>query len=236
MPFPDEIEILPTSRVDGLDAGDETPGSVEVGPHSEDHNNVNRIVNELQQLVLDLLAAPAPSGGGGGPIFLPENLIATTIPQMSENNGNSGANTIYGARAYAHKSGTLHNLWLVVNSCFAVGKIRGAVYSGAGARLWLGPEQDTYSGLDGWMLLGDPNLPVTKGDQFFFSFAATVPVQPVAANVSGGNTLYMPSDLVPSGNGYMSFQAGGQYPPPASANFSTWAGLSSIPCLVAKIT
>jgi len=235
MPFPDEIEILPTSRVDGLDAGDETPGSVEIGPHSEDHNNVNRIVNELQQLVLDLLAAPAPSGGGG-PIFLPENLIATTIPQMSENNGNSGANTIYGARVYAHKGGTLHNLWMAVNGCFAVGKLRGVVYSSTGNRLWMSAEQNTYDGMSGWTLLGDPNLPVTKGDEFFFGFAASVAVQPVATNVSGGNTPYMPTDLLPNGSGFISFQAAGQYPPPPAMNFSTWAGLQAVPCLVAKIT
>ena len=148
MPFPDEIETLPTDQVDGLDAGDETAGSTEVGPHSQDHRNVNRIVNELQQLVLDLLAAPAPSGGGGGsPRLLPDNVIATLWPQHATYSGNSGANTLYGARAYAHKGGTLHNLWLPVNSCYVAGKLRGVVYSGAGQRLWLGNEIDTFDGM-----------------------------------------------------------------------------------------
>ena len=237
MPFPDEIELLPTDRVDGLDAGDETEGSVEVGPHSEDHNTAHRILNELQQAVLDLMNAPAPSGGaGGGQLWLPPEQIFTVPPQIATANGNSGANNIYGVRVYAHKSGTLHNLWLCVNSCFAVGKLRGAVYSGVGHRLWLSDEQDTYSGMSGWVLLGDPNLSVAQGDQLFFAFAASVSVQPVAVNVAGGNTVYLPADLVPQGNGYISFQASGQYPPPSDANLSSWSGLQSIPCMVAKIT
>jgi len=237
MPFPDEIETLPTDQVDGLDAGDETAGSTEVGPHSQDHRNVNRIVNELQQLVLDLLAAPAPSGGGGGsPRLLPDNVIATLWPQHATYSGNSGANTLYGARAYAHKDGTLHNLWLPVNSCYVAGKLRGVVYSGAGQRLWLGNEIDTFDGMDGWVLLGDTNLPVTKDDTFFFGFAATVPVQPIASYMNGGNIPYMPSDILPTGQGYMAFQAGSQYPPPTTVNFGSWAGLQQIPCLVAKIT
>jgi len=236
VPWPDEIEIRPTDRVDGLDAGDETEGSTEIGPHAEDHNTANRLLNALQQAVLDLMSAPAPSGAGGGQLWLPPEQIATVPPQMASANGNSGGNTIYGSRVYVHKAGTLHNLWLAVNSCYAVGKLRGAVYSGTGNRVWLSPEQDTYEGMSGWVLLGDPNLPVALGDQLFFSFAASVSVQPVAVNVAGGNTPYLPPDLLPLGNGYMSFQAAGQYPPPAAANLSQWAGLQSIPCLVAKIT
>jgi len=60
--------------------------------------------------------------------------------------------------------------------------------------------------------------------------------EPVATNVSGGNTPYMPTDLLPNGSGFISFQAAGQYPPPPAMNFSTWAGLQAVPCLVAKIT
>lgn len=47
MPFPTSLPNLPTNRTDGVDAGDDTPGSTNVGTHAADHNNVNTEVNAI---------------------------------------------------------------------------------------------------------------------------------------------------------------------------------------------
>lgn len=236
VPWPDEIEILPTDRVDGLDAGDETPGSVEVGPHSDDHNKVHRIVNSLQEIVLELMNAPAPSGGGGGgQLWLPSNLVATTPPSSASQSANHGANMLVCGRAVMHKAGTLHDLSMPVYVIDADCNARGVIYGTDGQRKWLGDVVPLLGGDNGWKILGDPDLDVAVDDQLFFGFAADQPVTISAGNIRGGNNPFMPPALLPSGNGYLDFILFNSYPPPASINFNSAPYVENVPCLVARI-
>lgn len=48
MAYPTSLDNLPTNRVDGLDAGDDTPGSTNVGTHAADHNSANGAINAIE--------------------------------------------------------------------------------------------------------------------------------------------------------------------------------------------
>jgi hypothetical protein len=46
--YPDAIDNPPTNLVDGADAGDETPGSTNVGPHADHHNLLAKMARNIE--------------------------------------------------------------------------------------------------------------------------------------------------------------------------------------------
>lgn len=46
--YPNSLDNFPTNKTDGLDAGDETPGSSNVGDHALHHNNLADAVNKIE--------------------------------------------------------------------------------------------------------------------------------------------------------------------------------------------
>lgn len=46
--YPTGLDSFATNRVDGTDMGDDTPGSVAVGTHAGDHNNLADAVNKIE--------------------------------------------------------------------------------------------------------------------------------------------------------------------------------------------
>jgi hypothetical protein len=121
VPYPTSFDNLATNAKDGDDAGDDTPGSVLVGPHSDKHNKVAAAVNALQS-VLGL----NPQGGSTDVktrIAAAEATAAGAVPKSLV--------TAAGDLIYATASGVLARLGIGAN-----GKV---LMSNGTAPVWADP-------------------------------------------------------------------------------------------------
>lgn len=139
------------------------------------------------------------------PSRLPSDLVAPYDPRLARDSATLTANFVFAVRVVVPKTGVLHDLSLYVST--ASGNAIGAVYdtgdttSGKRTALWSGSSTSLGATNGVWINLGDPNLPVTAGQELDLAF---IPDNAVAtslriAGAAGSDTLPSSFWLVPGG-------------------------------------
>lgn len=148
-----------------------------------------------------------------------------------------GSNTARSARVVVPKTGTLHDLYTLVQA--ASGNVLGAVYKVGSPHtlLWKGA---SIAAVNGVLNLGDPALAVTKGDILELMIAADNATVTVARPSATVTSFPMPSGFLPAPGSVAAKLAAsitlGSFDFPATIADGSVSVSTTLPCLFARVS